>query len=125
MTETTQAVLVVEDDDDTRYMLAHVLRESGRKVIEAVDGVDALEQMKLHELSIVLTDLRMPRMNGIELARKLKKSASYKNIPIVLISATPPSPGQRIPEFAAVLVKPFAIAGLLRCVDELLTPLNG
>jgi DNA-binding NtrC family response regulator len=64
-------VLVVDDDEGVRYTLREILESSGLEVDVACDGVEALERLQLHPAQLVVTDLRMPRMDGMELLRKL------------------------------------------------------
>jgi len=64
-------VLVVDDDEGVRYTLREILESSGLEVDVACDGVEALERLQLQPAQLVVTDLRMPRMDGMELLRKL------------------------------------------------------
>ena len=64
-------VLVVDDDAGVRYTLREILEASGLEVDVASDGVEALERLQLAPAQLVVTDLRMPRMDGMELLRKL------------------------------------------------------
>jgi DNA-binding NtrC family response regulator len=64
-------VLVVDDDAGVRYTLREILEASGLEVDVASDGVEALERLQLQPAQLVVTDLRMPRMDGMELLRKL------------------------------------------------------
>ncbi|HVK86093.1 MAG TPA: response regulator [Kofleriaceae bacterium] len=85
-TSDCRLVLVVDDDQDLREMLALVLQGHGYRTQEAVDGVDALEQIEAGaQPSLVLLDLRMPRMNGTELLLALK-DRERTTIPVVVIT---------------------------------------
>jgi len=64
-------VLVVDDDEGVRYTLREILESSGLEVDVACDRVEALERLQLQPAQLVVTDLRMPRMDGMELLRKL------------------------------------------------------
>jgi chemosensory pili system protein ChpA (sensor histidine kinase/response regulator) len=79
-------VLVVDDEDLVRRVIAALLRRGGLDVIEARDGLDALE--KVHDLrpDAILTDLNMPRCDGEQLCRALHDDPSTASIPLVLMT---------------------------------------
>lgn len=97
-----------------------VLRQSGVQVIEAANGLEALDAMLKTAPDLILTDLRMPKMDGLELSRYVKSSSTFHHIPIVLISATPPSEKSRHPEIALFIQKPYPIADLLSAITSLI-----
>jgi two-component system response regulator HydG len=78
-------VLVVEDDDDTRAALADTLTDLGHCIEVRADGVAALERLGNAEFDAVLTDVRMPRMDGIELCRRL--SGDRPSLPVLVMTA--------------------------------------
>jgi chemosensory pili system protein ChpA (sensor histidine kinase/response regulator) len=78
---------VVEDDEDIRESLELILARHGYAVLGARDGVDALQQIRTHgRPGLILLDLRMPRMNGEELAAVLREDAALAPTPIVVLS---------------------------------------
>lgn len=79
------AVLYVEDNQDILLELKEVLEEQFYKVFTASDGKEALEQCRTHEIDMVITDIRMPVMDGIELARNLRHE--IPKIPILVLTA--------------------------------------
>ena len=79
------SVLVAEDDDLTRELLVKVLRRDGYDVVEAVDGVDALEKLRASPADLVLSDIQMAQVSGMELLDAIQKRAP--EIPVVLITA--------------------------------------
>jgi two-component system, chemotaxis family, sensor kinase CheA len=79
-------ILLVEDSAIARGMIARILRSLGYEVVEAVDGLEALEHLKGPSVSLILTDIDMPRMNGIELIRRVRTDVQPRNIPIVVLS---------------------------------------
>jgi len=113
-------VMVVEDHPESREMLCGILQQGGLQVVAAADGVDAIAQMQEQAPSLVLTDLRMPRMDGMELARYIKSHERFSSIPVVLISAHLPAASARIPTIAAFLLKPCSVDHLLGTVTGLL-----
>lgn len=82
-------ILVVEDDRDIRETIVDALEGEVYDVISAFDGVDALERLRSEEQSpsLILLDLMMPRMNGIELWEEIARVETWARIPIVVVSA--------------------------------------
>jgi len=79
------SVLIAEDDDLTRELLVKVLRRDGYNVVEAVDGQDALEKLRAGQVDLVLSDIQMAQISGMELLDAIQKRAP--EIPVVLITA--------------------------------------
>jgi two-component system chemotaxis response regulator CheY len=80
-------VMFVEDSPTMRRIIFNTLKRIGfTDIIEAEDGVDALEKLKAAEVDLILTDWNMPEMNGQELVEHLRKDAKYKDIPILMIT---------------------------------------
>ncbi len=79
------SVLVVEDDDLTRELLVKVLKRDGYDVVEAIDGVDALQKLRAGSFDLVLSDIQMAQVSGMELLDEVQKFA--QEIPVVLITA--------------------------------------
>src|SRR5579863_4694814 len=82
-------VLVVDDSAAIRKILQRVLRQTGmaiRTIHEAGDGQEALELMKSQSVNLVLTDINMPRMDGIQLLGALKASSQWHKIPVVMVT---------------------------------------
>lgn len=118
--EKDRPVLVVEDHADSREMLCEILVHSGLAVMAAADGVEAIALMQSQVPALVLTDLSMPRMDGMALARYIKSDQRYDHIPVALISANLPASNARIPEISAFLLKPCSVDHLLTTVTRLL-----
>ena len=78
-------ILVVEDDPHTRRLMQAVLTGAGYQVIEATDGEDALEKMDHQHVDLILLDLMMPRMDGLEFTRTLRESGC--GLPILMVTA--------------------------------------
>lgn len=78
-------IMVVEDDTNTRRLMATVLRQNGYEPVCARDGVEALEMMDSHHVDLIVLDIMMPRMDGYEFTRTLRESGS--EIPILMVTA--------------------------------------
>jgi CheY-like chemotaxis protein len=85
-------VLIVEDNKDSRNLLAKQLRAYGNEVMEAADGVEALERALKELPDILVSDILMPRMDGYQLCYDWKRNARLKDIPFVFYTAIYTSP---------------------------------
>ena len=82
-------VLIVDDSAAIRKILQRVLRQAEipiGTVYEAGDGVEALEQLKKQTVGLVLSDINMPNMDGLEFLTKMKAEAVWKDLPVVMVS---------------------------------------
>ncbi|MCW5299256.1 response regulator [Herbaspirillum lusitanum] len=110
-------VLVAEDNPDARSIFADVLQMSGYRVVTAANGAEALRIVRDGGVHVILTDMRMPVMDGLDLAMVVRNELSH--IPIVLLSATPlPNTWAVLNVFAASLVKPCPIEDLVAAIDR-------
>lgn len=81
-------ILIVDDSDSNIAFLEIVFRELNVNIITAESGLQALEKVKKHKISLALIDIIMPNMNGFELAMKINEDKSLKNIPVLFITAS-------------------------------------
>ena len=79
-------ILVVDDDKTTRKLLNLFLKAKGYEVVTAENGLDAMEKLGTENINLVVTDMNMPYMDGIELTRNLRSDDNWKNIPIVMVT---------------------------------------
>jgi len=79
-------VLIVEDNPEVRYFIADILKEY-YQILEAGNGIEAMEMLKGQDIDLIVTDLMMPEMDGIELCDKVKKSILTCHIPIIMLTA--------------------------------------
>ncbi len=79
-------VLVADDSPAFREMVADLLREIGVSVVLASDGQDATEKIKTSVPDLVVTDIVMPKMNGYELCRWIKKGPNTQHVPVIMCS---------------------------------------
>ena len=111
-------VLVVDDDPGIRESVTEVLSAEGYRVLEAPDGEEALVLLDgLEERCVVLLDLAMPRMNGLELLKELSRSGRSERFPVVVMSANAHPRELEFPQVVALLRKPFELDELLRWVE--------
>ena len=80
-------ILLVEDDPDIRYLVSYKLTKGGFDVIEAADGFAGLREAEEHAPDLVILDVRMPRMSGLEVCRELRARPRTATVPIILLTA--------------------------------------
>lgn len=81
------SVLVVDDSHTTRHIEQIILEAENYKVSTAVDGIDALEKMKQYKFDLVVTDVKMPRMDGFVLLHNMRHKEELKDIPVIMVSS--------------------------------------
>jgi two-component system chemotaxis response regulator CheY len=116
-------VLAVDDSSSMRQLVKGTLRGAGYEVVSASDGIEALEYARTASVNLVLTDIHMPRMDGIELVKELRNLDSYRLTPIlVLTTESGPEMRKRGKEVGATgwIVKPFSPDELLATVKRIL-----
>lgn len=118
-------VLLVDDSEDIRRLLARVLCEQGYDVIESARGLDALEKVRAHEPDVVVLDAMLPEVHGFDLCRRIKASRRYGHTPVIMLSAV--YRGWRFAEDLRVsygvdefLEKPFRVGDVLAAVRRAL-----
>ncbi len=84
---TGPTVLVVDDEEDLLSLVEYNLEQEGFEVVLARDGVEAIEQTREHEPDLIILDIMMPKMDGIEVCEKLRKDAHLRTIPIMMLTA--------------------------------------
>ena len=82
----SNVILAVDDSPSMRQMVGQTLRAAGYDVIEAADGVEALEVAKERVVDVVITDVNMPNMDGITLVTRLRALPSYRLVPLLLLT---------------------------------------
>ena len=87
----SKKILIVEDDFDTRYVLSLILKDEGYQVVTAADGECALAVAMEQKPDLIITDINMPRVNGIELTRNIRLKQETSSMPIIAITAYGPA----------------------------------
>jgi len=114
-------ILLAEDDDSMRGFLENALKRAGYQVVSFANGKDALEEITPDAFTLLLTDIVMPLMDGIELARRASEiDPQLKIMFITGFAAVTLNNGVETPKDARVLSKPFHLKDLVREVDTLL-----
>ncbi|HBS29074.1 MAG TPA: response regulator [Phycisphaerales bacterium] len=123
MSETPRRILVVDDESHITGVLAHKLRNAGFEVDTAADGEEALAVAREHPPSLVITDLQMPYLTGLELCERLKSGSATAGVPAIMLTAR----GHALSEndlartnIRLVLSKPFSPRQVLEHVNGIL-----
>jgi two-component system, cell cycle response regulator CpdR len=122
MQETKMArIILAEDDNDLRRFLVSALEKAGHKVTSFGEGASAFEEIKQETYDLLLTDIVMPEMDGIELARRAAElDPALKIMFITGFAAVALNPDSKAPKEAKVLSKPFHLRDLVNEVNRLM-----
>jgi two-component system alkaline phosphatase synthesis response regulator PhoP len=115
-------VLVIDDELSVRKLVAFILRKKGFEVITANDGQEGLNLAYEKKPDLIILDLRLPVMDGVEVGKQLKESEQLCHIPVVLITASVDNIDEKARECMAdgYFLKPFDYQELVRKVEQLL-----
>ena len=119
----SKRILSVDDSTSIRQLVQFTLEKEGYEVVLAVDGRDALDKAKQGAVDMVITDLNMPNVDGIELIRALRSDQAYKFTPIIMLtteSANEKKDSGRSAGATGWIVKPFKPEQLIAVVKKLL-----
>ena len=120
MTVAPYNVLVVDDEFASLEVLALLLRAEGFGILMASNGEEALKRLAEAEISLVVTDYKMPKMNGVELCERMLATPGFRNIPVIFSSATYRQDVPLPPNVVAFFSKPLSFKELLARVHGLL-----
>lgn len=79
-------ILAVDDSAPMRQLISFTLRRAGYKVVEALDGKDAVNKMEESQIDLIISDLNMPNMDGMQLLRYLRSMDSFSSTPVVILT---------------------------------------
>jgi len=117
-------LLIVDDSAMLRDMLVYALNEGGYDdITECVDGVDGLNQVKLTQFDLIISDVNMPNMDGLTMIEEIRKIPNYKNIPIFVLTTERGIEMKKKGKAAGAngwIVKPFVQEQLIKAVDTVI-----
>jgi CheY-like chemotaxis protein len=122
---TAARILIVDDNEMNLDLYEAVLTEQNYGIAKARDGIEALDRFEKYQPDLVVVDLMMPRLNGIEFCARLRSSPRGQTVPILVLTGnTDPAVHQNARQNGAtdVLAKPFGNTDLLQHVRALLKP---
>ncbi len=118
-----KTIMIIDDSATLRHMVNVTLTKAGYTVVQAKDGVDALQKLPDQVPDIILCDLNMPNMDGLEFVREVKKIKQYMFIPILMLTTESQSSKKEEGKKAgarAWIVKPFKPERIIAAVEKLI-----
>ena len=117
----SNSILVVEDNDDISLLLKLILESVGYQVEIVNNGKDALKQVEKVQPQLMLVDIMMPEISGLQVARRIKEKLDFENLPILLVSAVDRLKDEQLIKSKAdgIVYKPFDIDYLISKVVKL------
>ncbi len=116
-------ILIVDDDQTTRKLLSFYLKSKGYEPLTAENGLDAIEKLGMNTVNLIMSDINMPYMDGIEFVRNVRANSSWAHIPILMVSTeSDPEERERAHNAGAngYLVKPVTAEMVAEKIKELL-----
>ncbi len=117
-----RTILIVDDSESIREVVIFTLENAGYNVLHAVDGVDALTYLDGRKLDLIITDLHMPRMDGIGLIKETRKIEAYKFTPILYLTTESQQSMKMAAKNAGAtgwIVKPFMPEKLITAIGRI------
>jgi two-component system, chemotaxis family, chemotaxis protein CheY len=118
-----KVIMTADDSVSVRQMVSFTLKDAGYEVVEAEDGRDALSKLNSADVNMLITDLNMPNMDGIELIKEVRAQQQFKFMPIVLLTTESQDNKKKEGKAAGAtgwIVKPFKPEQLVAVVKKLL-----
>ena len=109
-------VLLVEDSPDLLEVYTYILEQRGHRVLTARDGLEGLALAHRHQPDLVITDWHLPRLDGVEMSKRMRRSPDLRSIPILLLSSYP---GPHCPWVSLFLSKSASLEDLERGIAQL------
>jgi two-component system cell cycle response regulator DivK len=120
-----ELILLVEDNDNNRLLVRDVLQASGYRVVEATSAEDGLRMAAEQQPALILMDIQLPGMNGIEALQRLRADPATRAIPVIAVTASAMTQDHRqimAAGFDGYQPKPISVKGFLQAVREILPP---
>lgn len=116
-------ILIVDDSESIREVVSFTLENEGYNILSANDGKDALKHLDGQSIDLVITDLHMPNMNGIDLIKEIRNMDSYKRIPILFLTTESQATKKQEAKDAGAtgwIIKPFVPAKLIAAINKVI-----
>lgn len=119
----SKRILIVDDEEGYRKVLSNSLTDLGFETTVAASGMDALEEMKKKNYAVILLDMKMPGIDGIELLERIRKEQLFSSIVIITAYTYEDIAREAICKGAKkVIRKPFSMDEIKSCLNELMKP---
>ncbi len=119
----SKRIMVVDDSASMRQMIKFTLSNAGYDVVEAVDGLEALTKLNSHTVNLIIADINMPNMDGIQLIRKVRAHEGHKFTPIIVLTTESQKSLKEEGKAAGAtgwIVKPFTQKQLIMVIEKVL-----
>ncbi len=119
----TKTVMIIDDSASIRLVVSIALKKAGYDVLEAEDGVDALNKLTGQKIHLIVCDVNMPNMDGISFLKAVKQNQSYKFTPIIMLTTESQERKKREGRAAgakAWVVKPFKPDRMIAAIEKLI-----
>ncbi len=119
----SKQILIVDDSESIREVLAFSLGNAGYQVLVAIDGMDALQYFDGRPIDLLLTDFHMPRLNGLELIVNVRQNENYRFMPILVLTTENQTDMIRVARNAGAtgwLMKPFNTQKLIQTLRKVI-----
>ena len=116
-------IMTADDSASIRQMVSFILKDAGYEVVEAVDGKDALNKLNGSKVNMLITDLNMPNMDGLELIEHVRVKSAFKFIPIIMLTTESQIEKKQRGKAAGAtgwIVKPFKPEQLIAVIKKVL-----
>jgi two-component system chemotaxis response regulator CheY len=116
-------IMTADDSASIRQMVSFTLKDAGYEVVEAVDGKDALNKLNGAKVNMLITDLNMPNMDGLELIEQVRAKPEFKFIPIIMLTTESQAEKKQEGKAAGAtgwIVKPFKPEQLIAVIKKVL-----
>ena len=119
--KSSHSILLVDDDNNNVTLLAEILGEKGYKMLTAENGKDAIKKAETIQPDLILLDIAIPGMDGLDILKQLKHFDQTKHIPVILVTGVMPD----VPVLNALklndvgyIAKPFIVEDLLKHIEQ-------
>jgi len=120
-----KTILIVDDSASLRQVVSIALKGAGYEVLEAADGQEGLSKLDGTKINLIISDVNMPNMDGISMAKEIKNMPNYKFTPIIMLTTEAGADKKDLGKAAGVkawVVKPFKPDQMLDAVSKLIAP---
>lgn len=121
-------IMVVDDEDDTRYIVRQLLEKEGHNVIEADDGHECLEKIRENIPDLIPLDIIMPGLDGWSVLAAIQRDLNLKSVPVTMFSVKPLTPetirSKEALGLVNYIVKPFSSNGLINSITKALESIS-
>jgi len=118
-----KTILIVDDSESIREVVSFTLENEGYDVLIGVDGKDALKHLDGKNIDLIITDLHMPEMDGIELIKEVRKMDTYTRVPILFLTTESQAAKKMEAKEAGAtgwIIKPFVPAKLIAAINKVI-----